>query len=68
MPVPLRNGYASRVNILKYIKVADKWRFAPAETNNKPILLYIAYSDNLCSVPRISSQSKARITGLREPQ
>lgn len=36
MPVPQRNGYASRVNILKYIKVADKWRFAPAQaTNNK---------------------------------
>jgi len=26
-----RNGYASRVNILKYVKVANKWRFAPAQ-------------------------------------
>jgi integrase/recombinase XerD len=31
-----RNGYASRVNILKYVKVANKWRFAPAQlVNNK---------------------------------
>jgi len=25
-------GYSCRVNILKYVKVADKWRFAPART------------------------------------
>ncbi|HEY6349659.1 MAG TPA: hypothetical protein VI636_09640 [Candidatus Angelobacter sp.] len=37
MPVPQRNGYASRVNILKYIKVADKWRFAPAQTSNNKL-------------------------------
>jgi integrase/recombinase XerD len=31
-----RNGYASRVNILKYVKVANKWRFAPVQlVNNK---------------------------------
>ena len=31
-----RNGYASRVNILKYVKVANKWRFAPVHlVNNK---------------------------------
>lgn len=31
-----RNGYSCRVNILKYIKVSDKWRFAPAQmVNNK---------------------------------
>ncbi len=31
-----RNGYASRVNILKYVKVANKWRFAPMHlVNNK---------------------------------
>lgn len=31
-----RNGYSCRVNILKYVKVADKWRFAPAQlVNNK---------------------------------
>jgi hypothetical protein len=29
-----RNGYASRVNILKYVKVANKWRFAPAQLVN----------------------------------
>jgi hypothetical protein len=28
------NGYSCRVNILKYVKVADKWRFAPAQTQN----------------------------------
>lgn len=37
MPKPQRNGYASRVNILKYIKVADKWRFAPAQTSNNKL-------------------------------
>lgn len=31
-----RNGYASRVNILKYVKVENKWRFAPVQlVNNK---------------------------------
>lgn len=31
-----KTGYACRVNILKYVKVADKWRFAPAQlVNNK---------------------------------
>jgi hypothetical protein len=29
-----RNGYASRVNILKYVKVSSKWRFAPAQLVN----------------------------------
>ncbi len=37
MPVPQRNSYATRVNILKYIKVADKWRFAPAQTTNNKL-------------------------------
>ena len=37
MSKPQRNGYASRVNILKYIKVADKWRFAPAQTSNNKL-------------------------------
>src|SRR5437016_14423045 len=37
MSKPQRNGYASRVNILKYIKVADKWRFAPAQTSNNKV-------------------------------
>ncbi|HLJ27488.1 MAG TPA: site-specific integrase [Candidatus Angelobacter sp.] len=31
-----KTGYSCRVNILKYVKVADKWRFAPAQlVNNK---------------------------------
>ncbi|HEY6250043.1 MAG TPA: hypothetical protein VI685_08780 [Candidatus Angelobacter sp.] len=31
-----KTGYACRVNILKYVKVADKWRFAPVQfVNNK---------------------------------
>lgn len=31
-----RNGYASRVNILKYVKIGNKWRFAPVQlVNNK---------------------------------
>jgi len=31
-----RSGYSCRVNILKYVKVADKWRFAPVQlVNNK---------------------------------
>ena len=37
MPVPQRNGYASRVNILKYVKVAGKWRFATARTSNNKL-------------------------------
>jgi integrase/recombinase XerD len=37
MPIPQRNGYASRANILKYIKVSDKWRFAPAQTSNNKL-------------------------------
>ncbi|HEY6349261.1 MAG TPA: tyrosine-type recombinase/integrase [Candidatus Angelobacter sp.] len=32
-----RNGYASRVNILKYVKIANKWRFAPAQTSNNKL-------------------------------
>jgi integrase/recombinase XerD len=30
-------GYSCRVNILKYVKVADKWRFAPAQTQNNKL-------------------------------
>jgi len=29
-----KTGYAARVNILKYVKVAGKWRFATAQTQN----------------------------------
>jgi integrase/recombinase XerD len=32
-----QKGYACRVNILKYVKVADKWRFAPAQTQNNKL-------------------------------
>ena len=34
-----RKGYSCRVNILKYVKVADKWRFAPAQTQNNKLKL-----------------------------
>lgn len=38
MPKPQnRKGYSCRVNILKYVKVADKWRFAPAQTQNNKL-------------------------------
>lgn len=38
MPQPQkRKGYSCRVNILKYVKVADKWRFAPAQTSNNKL-------------------------------
>lgn len=30
-------GYSWRVNILKYLKVADKWHFAPAQTQNNKL-------------------------------
>jgi integrase/recombinase XerD len=30
-------GYSCRVNILKYVKVVDKWRFAPAQTQNNKL-------------------------------
>jgi len=30
-------GYSCRVDILKYVKVADKWRFAPAQTQNNKL-------------------------------
>ena len=30
-------GYSCRVNILNYVKVADKWRFAPAQTQNNKL-------------------------------
>lgn len=31
-----KTGYSCRVNIHKYVKVSDKWRFAPAQlVNNK---------------------------------
>jgi integrase/recombinase XerD len=30
-------GYSCRVNILKYIKVDGKWRFAPAQTQNNKL-------------------------------
>src|SRR5207244_11546604 len=32
-----KNGYAARVNILKYVKVAGKWRFATAQTQNNKL-------------------------------
>ena len=32
-----QKGYSCRVNILKYVKVADKWRFAPAQTQNNKL-------------------------------
>src|SRR5436309_1918266 len=34
-----RKGYSCRVNILKFVKVADKWRFAPAQTLNNKLKL-----------------------------
>jgi integrase len=38
MPQPQkRKGYSCRVNILKYVKVAGKWRFAPAQTSNNKL-------------------------------
>ena len=38
MPKPQNHkGYSCRVNILKYVKVADKWRFAPAQTQNNKL-------------------------------
>lgn len=38
MPKPRNHkGYSCRVNILKYVKVADKWRFAPAQTQNNKL-------------------------------
>jgi integrase len=32
-----KQGYSARVNILKYVKVAGKWRFAPAQTQNNKL-------------------------------
>jgi integrase len=32
-------GYSCRVNILKYVKIGDKWRFAPAQTQNNKLKL-----------------------------
>ena len=38
MPKPQNHkGYSCRVNILKYIKVGDKWRFAPVQTQNNKL-------------------------------
>jgi hypothetical protein len=34
-----QKSYSCRVNILKYVKIGGKWRFAPAQTqnNSRPI-------------------------------
>jgi integrase/recombinase XerD len=34
-----RQGYSCRVNILKYVKVEGKWRFAPVQTQNNKLKL-----------------------------
>lgn len=38
MPKPQNHkGCSCRFNILKYVKVSDKWRFAPAQTQNNKL-------------------------------
>jgi integrase len=40
MPKPQNHkGYSCRINILKYVKIDDKWRFAPAQTQNNKLKL-----------------------------